>query len=78
MATPAEALRQQVGWIIVALILFAGVLAHALLPRYETHVFNVTPDTHVLVVYDKWSNRYQRASFDANGKIHLSDVYVTP
>jgi hypothetical protein len=76
--TPAEALRQQIGWIVVAVILLMGVVAHAMLPRYEWRSYDVSPTTHVLILYDRWGGVFQRATFDEAGKIHLSEVYVAP
>ena len=76
--TPAEALRQQIGWIVVAVILLVGVVAHAMLPRHEWRSYDISPTTHVLIVYDRWGDKFQRATFDEAGKVHLSDVYFTP
>jgi hypothetical protein len=32
----------------------------------------------VLIIYDRWGDKFQRATFDEAGKVHLSDVYFTP
>lgn len=65
-------------WIVAAAAI-AGtciVLAgHSLLPRYDWHV---VADGHAIVVFDKWSGRFQRAEWDSEGKPHLSDVYTAP
>ena len=59
-------------WLIIALLaLAAALIIHAVFPRYDWTV--QTNDT--VVVYDRWEGRFQRAVFDDDGTLNLSDVY---
>jgi hypothetical protein len=60
-------------WALLGVILI-GVLVHALFPRYEWRA--VTPNGSAIVVYDRWSGRFQRAEYDAAGKVKAMDVYT--
>ena len=44
-------------------------------PRYE---WQPVGDGHALIVHDRWTGRFQRAQWDANGKLLLTDVYTAP
>ena len=44
-------------------------------PRYE---WRPVGDGHAVIVYDKWTGRFQRAEWNANGKLQLTDVYTAP
>ncbi len=50
--------------------------AHAMLPRYDWR--SPAPDGRVVLLYDRWTGRFQRTTFLETGKIQLSDVYVAP
>jgi hypothetical protein len=60
-----------VGGIVLALVLLG---AHILYPRYDWRT--VGSDGHAVVVYDRWSGRFQRAEWDQKGKLFLMDVYA--
>ncbi len=60
-------------WALLAAIVF-GIAAHAFLPRYEWR--SVNPDGTALVVFDKWSGRFQRAAYDESGRVKAMDVYT--
>ncbi len=60
-------------WALLAVILI-GMLMHALFPRYEWRA--VGDGGATIVVYDRWSGRFQRAEYDANGKVKPMDVYT--
>ena len=51
-----------------------GIFAHSFLPRYEWRAVNASGTA--LVVYDGWTGRFQRAEYDANGKVKPTDVYT--
>ena len=51
-----------------------GIFAHSFLPRYEWRAVNASGTA--LMVYDRWSGRFQRAEYDANGKVKAMDVYT--
>jgi hypothetical protein len=46
----------------------------AVFPRYD---YRLIEDGKAIVIYDKWSNRFQRANYDGNGNAELKGV-VTP
>jgi len=65
-------------WIVVAAVVVAigvALAGRTMLPRYE---WRVVGDGHAVVVYDKWSGRFQRTEWNNDGKPHLSDVYTAP
>jgi len=69
-------LQRSVGFLLVAVVLAVAVALHALLPRYDWQP--VTSDGRTIIVHDRWTNRFQRATFVETGRIEASDVYVTP
>jgi hypothetical protein len=64
----------QVLWVAVAGVLALGVLAHAFFPRYEWRP--VGDNGSAIVVYDRWSGRFQRAVYDENGTLRVMDVFT--
>jgi hypothetical protein len=65
-------------WLIAAAAVIGIALVvggQKLLPRYE---WRPVADGRAIVVYDKWSGRFQRTEWDDAGKPHLSDVYTAP
>jgi hypothetical protein len=62
-------------WVGAATILVAlAIIFHALFPRYE---YRSVADGRALVVYDRWTGRFQRVNYDAAGEPSLTRV-VTP
>jgi hypothetical protein len=60
-------------WAMLGVIL-AGILLHVLFPRYEWRAVN--DQGSALIVYDRWSGRFQRAEYDPGGKVKPMDVYT--
>jgi len=60
-------------WALLGVIL-AGILLHALFPRYEWRAVNDSGSA--VIVYDRWNGRFQRAEYDPNGKVKPMDVYT--
>jgi len=60
-------------WALLGVIVF-GIAAHAFFPRYEWRASD--PPDSALVVFDRWSGRFQRAVYDANGKVKAMDVFT--
>jgi hypothetical protein len=60
-------------WALLGVILL-GVLVHTLFPRYEWRA--VDGNGSSIVVYDRWNGRFQRAQYDADGKVKPMDVYT--
>lgn len=59
---------------VIAALAVLGLFAHAFFPRYEWR--SVNPDGTALVVYDRWSGRFQRAVYDESGRVKPMDVYA--
>jgi hypothetical protein len=55
-------------------VVLAGILLHSLFPRYEWRAVNDSGSA--LIVYDRWSGRFQRAEYDQSGKVKPMDVYA--
>jgi hypothetical protein len=60
-------------WAFLGVILI-GVLVHTLFPRYDWRPVNDSGSA--LVIYDRWSGRFQRAEYDASGKAKAMEVYT--
>jgi hypothetical protein len=60
-------------WMVgAAAILAAGIVLHAFFPRYE-----LTPsgtDGAAIVVFDRWTGRFQRATYGPDGEPRTSSV----
>jgi len=56
------------GLVALALIL------HSVFPRYEWRP--VGESGSAIVVFDRWSGRFQRAVYDENGKLKVTDVWT--
>jgi hypothetical protein len=65
---------RQLLWIVVVAPLAFGVLAHAFFPRYEWRTVGDQGTT--VVVYDRWSGRFQRGTYDDKGNVTPSTVYT--
>ena len=59
--------------IVIAAGLFAAVIIHALFPRYEWRTFG--DDGTTIVVYDRWANYFQRATYDEQGKVKPGEPF---
>ena len=56
-------------------ILAAAVLLHAFVPRYEWKTIDETGSVSI-VVYDKWTGRFQRGVYDAKGNLSAMGVFT--
>jgi hypothetical protein len=61
-------------WWALLGVLLGGILVHTLFPRYEWRAVNA--DGTALMVYDRWSGRFQRAAYNADGRVHAWEVYT--
>lgn len=60
-------------WMIsAAAILAAGIVLQALFPRYELTAHGTSGDA--VVVFDRWTGRFQRATYGADGEPRASSV----
>jgi hypothetical protein len=63
-------------WAVLAsLVLALAIVLHAIFPRYDYRV--IGEEGHALMIYDRWSGRFQRANYDPAGEPRLTPV-VTP
>ncbi len=60
-------------WALLAVIVLA-IVAHTFFPRYEWRAVN--DNGSAIVVHDRWTGRFQRAEYDAAGKVKAMDVYT--
>lgn len=63
-------------WILsiaVALMWVGSLYMGIFFPRYEYHLVN---DGSAMVIYDRWSGRFQRAVYDADGNATAKRVLV--
>ena len=58
---------------LLALIALA-LLAHVLFPRYEWRTLGEA--TVTVVVYDRWTGRFQRAVYDDKGGLNVMGVFT--
>jgi hypothetical protein len=61
-------------WAFLGVIVVA-IFAHAFLPRYEWREVREA-STLSVVVYDKWTGRFQRAVYDDKGMLNVMGVYT--
>lgn len=59
---------------VLAALAVAALFVHAVFPRYEFR--SVNPDGTAIVVYDRWSGKFQRAVYDETGHVKPMDVYT--
>jgi len=59
---------------VIAALAVASLFVHAVFPRYEWRTAN--PEGTAIIVYDRWSGRFQRAVYDASGRVKPMDVYT--
>jgi len=62
-----------IGAVIAALAVVA-LFAHAFFPRFEWRTVNA--DGSAIVVYDRWSGKFQRAVYDEAGRVKPMDVFT--
>jgi len=60
-------------WALLGVALL-GIFAHSFIPRYEWRA--VSANGTAMIVYDRWSGRFQRAEYDAGGKVKAMDVFT--
>ena len=78
MTTPNAGEQRLLGsrgalWAVVAAALIAfGLILHALLPRYT--FTTVGQDGAVVLVFDRWTGQFQRATYGADGEPRVTSV----
>jgi hypothetical protein len=60
-------------WALIGAIVI-GIFAHSFIPRYEWRPVNANGTA--LVVYDRWTGRFQRAEYDEAGKVKAMEVFA--
>lgn len=63
--------------VIYALLAVIGLalLAHVFFPRYDWRTVQ-NPTAVSIVIYDRWTGRFQRAVYDDKGALNVMGVYV--
>ena len=63
-------------WTYALLVVIAAALVlHAFVPRYDWRTSEDTGSISI-VVYDKWTGRFQRGVYDADGKLDVMTVFT--
>ena len=65
--------RSEIITLAAAVIVALGLIVHAVFPRYEWRVIGESGS--VIVVYDRWSNYLQRATYDDQGRVKPNDPF---
>jgi hypothetical protein len=63
-------------WTYALLVVIAvALLLHAFVPRYDWRTIEGT-DSLSIVVYDKWTGRFQRGVYSDDGKVNAMTVFT--
>lgn len=62
------------GYVLLALLVLAVVL-HAVFPRYEWRTIS-EPGQISIVVYDRWTGRFQRGVYSETGNLNVMGVFT--
>jgi hypothetical protein len=65
--------QKEIVTLSAAALVALGLVVHALFPRYEWRVIGDAGT--VIVVYDRWSNYLQRASYDDQGRVKPNEPF---
>ncbi|HEX4345993.1 MAG TPA: hypothetical protein VHZ73_00375 [Vicinamibacterales bacterium] len=68
-------IRNEILAIGLLIALAVGLLAHAFFPRYDWRTIDHNGSVSV-VVYDRWSGRFQRAVYGDNGSLNVMGVFT--
>jgi hypothetical protein len=61
-------------WKIVLVVVAGAVLlVHAVFPRYEWRTAG--NDGSIVIVYDRWTNAFQRAVYDEHGRVTAQEPF---
>ena len=56
-------------------VIGAALLVHAFLPRYDWHPVESSGSVSI-VVFDRWTGRFQRAVYDDKGGLNVMGVFT--
>ncbi len=59
----------------VLVLVAVGVLLHSFFPRYEWKTVD-RPGAISIVVYDKWTGKFQRGVYADDGKLNVMGVFT--
>ena len=59
--------------VVCAIGASVALILHVLFPRYEWRTYGDAGT--IVVVYDRWSNHFQRAVYDEHGKVTPMDPF---
>ncbi len=57
------------------IVIAVGALLHIVFPRYEWRTVG-TAGAMNIIVYDRWTGRFQRAVYDDKGSLNVMGVYT--
>ena len=60
---------------LLVTVIGVALLAHVFFPRYEWRVVD-NPGAVTVVIYDRWTGRFQRAVYDDKGGLNVMGVYT--
>jgi hypothetical protein len=60
---------------ILLVVIAVAVVLHAFVPRYDWRMVEGTSSV-TIVVYDKWTGRFQRGVYDDNGSLNVMGVFT--
>lgn len=67
-------MNQKDAWkLALAIGIVLVLILHTVFPRYEWRTFG--NDGSILVVYDRWGNYFQRATYDEQGHVKPMDPF---
>lgn len=61
--------------LLVGILIGLALLAHVFFPRYEWRAIQ-GQGTVTVMVYDRWSGRFQRATYTDQGALNVMSVYT--
>jgi hypothetical protein len=67
--------NQDVRWFVALGVLILLVFAYIYMPRYDVRTLGDSTSVTIIVI-DRWTGRIQRAAYDSEGKLRVSDVYL--
>ena len=68
-------MQNEIWKLALVAVMGAALLAYVFFPRYDWRTLDDAGSISI-VVYDRWTGRFQRAVFDPNGNLNVMGVYA--
>jgi hypothetical protein len=65
--------RRDLWKVVFAVGITLALILHTIFPRYEWRTYG--DNGSIVMVYDRWSNYFQRAVYDEHGKVTPMDPF---